>query len=643
MQQGLRIALALCLTFGALPLAADEPAWTPIGPDGGFMDTLATSPALPGWIFGGLAEPGPVLVRSTDRGRSWTVDDRLSRTGDLAIAANGRTIFAATETGLQRSTDRGATWAPSGPDAQGFRFAYTLVQTHPRRAGLVFAVRLEEEQRLHRSADGGATWTTDPAWPENIRALAFGPGDLVFAATDGRAFWRSTDAGRTWRPLGQGLPAGARMVALAIDPRHPGVLYTGLLATRRTLFKSTDGGATWRPSQRGLAVDGRPVQAVRDLVLDAADPSIVYAIVGISLFRSTDQGRNWTRLPPPPSEAVNDLEATGYGLLAATPSGIQLSTDRGLTWRPRNPSVAAARVLDLAFGSTGENPPHLYALAGGRLWRTTDRGASWRFFGPADDLDDPFFSGAPEMAAAPSDPRTVYISQDRTLARSTNGGQNWQYFQNPCRILSGLVVDPREASHLYATAHYLSGGCGVLPAALVESTDGGATWHQLLALEWRVLAVDPFDLGLYIQSASTGDLWHFPFSPSDTPRFAGLSAVAFVPSPLTPGLLWAARAGEVGRSQNGGITWHFSAAGLPAGATVTALAPDPVDPSTVYAGTAAQGVFKSTDAGATWSPVGTWPAGVSLHGGLLVDPTDPSILYAGTDVAGVLKLDHGDH
>jgi len=78
------------------------------------------------------------------------------------------------------------------------------------------------------------------------------------------------------------------------------------------------------------------------------------------------------------------------------------------------------------------------------------------------------------------------------------------------------------------------------------------------------------------------------------------------------------------------------------GAVIVTLALDPADPATLYAGIPAQGVFKSTDAGETWSPLEVWPTGVRFQGGLLVDLSDPSILYAGTDVAGVLTFDQED-
>lgn len=633
------MALALCPLLGAAaPAAADEPSWTPIGPEGGYIQTLAASPALPNQVFAGVLHPAAPVFRSRDRGRSWepaAAGLRGLSVEDLAVSANGRTVFAATGIALLRSTDRGATWVPAGPEPPA---GWSRVVTHPRRPGLVLALGLRIEWQIFRSADGGATWASDPAWPQDVLALALGPDDLAHAADSRGQVWKSTDAGRTWTRTGPGLPSSDRVAALAVDPRVPRILYAGLAGTRRTLFKSTDGGATWRPSQRGLAVDGKPVQAVRDIVLDAADPSIVYAVVGNAPFRSLDQGRTWARLPSPAGAVVTDLEPAGYGLLAGTPTGVHLSTDRGLTWRPRYAGLTATRVRELAVASRGEDPPRLYALADGRLFHTDDRGQSWRPLHPP-DLDDPSFFTSPSLAVAPGDPDTVWLSEDRTVARSTDGGLTWTSFRQPCALLSDLVADPRVPGLLYAHARGLS-GCSRTPFAVLRSEDGGATWSQVLAFDFGLLAVDPFDASLYIGQFTTGDLWRYPAGPSDTQLFLGLSATVLTPSPLVPGLLWVVRQStEVGRGQDGGRTWSFATMGLPAGVPVTGLTPDPADPSTVYAATARHGVFKSTDAGTTWSPVGTWPEGVPLFGGLVVDPADPSILYAGTDDAGVLRFD----
>jgi hypothetical protein len=68
---------------------------------------------------------------------------------------------------------------------------------------------------------------------------------------------------------------------------------------------------------------------------------------------------------------------------------------------------------------------------------------------------------------------------------------------------------------------------------------------------------------------------------------------------------------------------------------VAVLAIDPASPATVYAGTAA-GVFRSTDAGATWLGTNAGLSGPSVDA-LVIDPSNPSIVYAGVYGFGVFK------
>jgi len=83
---------------------------------------------------------------------------------------------------------------------------------------------------------------------------------------------------------------------------------------------------------------------------------------------------------------------------------------------------------------------------------------------------------------------------------------------------------------------------------------------------------------------------------------------------------------------------------------VTAIAVDPTDASTVYAGTVGGGVWKSTNSGATWKPISDLAPSLAI-GSLAIDPSNHLIVYAGTGAAndggrqfgaGVLKsLDGG--
>src|SRR5689334_15586247 len=76
--------------------------------------------------------------------------------------------------------------------------------------------------------------------------------------------------------------------------------------------------------------------------------------------------------------------------------------------------------------------------------------------------------------------------------------------------------------------------------------------------------------------------------------------LAFAPS--RPQALYAATAGGVFRSLDGGASWSESSFGLDPVALVSSLAVDPVHPLTVYA--LQDGVvFRSRDGGAAWLPV----------------------------------------
>ena len=100
-----------------------------------------------------------------------------------------------------------------------------------------------------------------------------------------------------------------------------------------------------------------------------------------------------------------------------------------------------------------------------------------------------------------------------------------------------------------------------------------------------------------------------------------ISALAI--DPLTPTTLYAGTPGGVFKSTDGGASW--SASGL---IKPSVLAIDPLTSTTLYAGSG--GVFQSTDGGASWSASGRlapWPGAVAA---LAIDPLTPTTLYAGT-------------
>jgi hypothetical protein len=123
---------------------------------------------------------------------------------------------------------------------------------------------------------------------------------------------------------------------------------------------------------------------------------------------------------------------------------------------------------------------------------------------------------------------------------------------------------------------------------------------------------------------------------------------ALAVDPVVSTRVYAGTARGVARSGDGGATWITSLGAPPnsdglapaiAVDVVNALAIDPVAATTVYAGTASEGVFKSLDGGVNWSLTSTGLVNLSV-GALAVDPLTPATVYAGT-AAGVYRSTNG--
>ena len=109
-------------------------------------------------------------------------------------------------------------------------------------------------------------------------------------------------------------------------------------------------------------------------------------------------------------------------------------------------------------------------------------------------------------------------------------------------------------------------------------------------------------------------------------RLGRLAAMAWVVVLVAVGSAGVAAAGANRWTTNG-----------PDGGGVFALAVDPGTPTTVYVGTDDSGVFKSIDAGGSWSAANT---GLTFLGvrALALDPATPTTVYAGTDGGSVFGI-----
>jgi photosystem II stability/assembly factor-like uncharacterized protein len=183
--------------------------------------------------------------------------------------------------------------------------------------------------------------------------------------------------------------------------------------------------------------------------------------------------------------------------------------------------------------------------------------------------------------------------------------------------ISHLVIDA-SGSTLYAAGN-----------GLFRSTDGGSSWKLLSVVGVQVVALDPTSPSTIYAGTASGVLRSTDGGESWSPAgLAGHNVNILAVDPVTPSTLYAA-AGDANiyKSTDAGQSWTTHAVGFPASAgppVVSALLLDPAAPSTLYVlQLVGPPLYKSTDGAETWSVVNPGPVWL-----LAIDPaTTPSTLY----------------
>jgi photosystem II stability/assembly factor-like uncharacterized protein len=336
------------------------------------LSSLATGPG--GTLLGARYAADGVL-RSTDGGFTWSPAGALADTINQLLFAGGR-HYAAGILGIWVSADGGTTWRPS---SQGLS-----ARTYKDLTAVGGALYVDAMEGLLASTDGGLSWrrVRNAARPEPPlgRILATVPG-AIYAATDPEVSFeyiaRSTDGGATWTPIDPGL-GGDRFV-LAVDPRHPNVLYAGSNMLNGPdqilchLAKSVDTGRTWTCLFSEASV-GRMIVEPTTSILYLPTGSDVAALVG-SRFERRDAG-----LPFHQTEAIAFDPKKAGTINSATSNGVFKTTDGGLLWKRSGQGIAAGtRMHSVAVDP--RRTATVYAGSNGRVYRSRNSGATWELLG----------------------------------------------------------------------------------------------------------------------------------------------------------------------------------------------------------------------------------------------------------------------
>ncbi len=488
----------------------------------------------------------------------------------------------------------------------------------------------------------------EPAWEEigpfsvggRVSALAVDAEDpgLILAGTLAGGIWRSTDGGRNWVPVSLWL-SSTPISAVAVDPADPKTIYagtgslsdTGLGNAALGVIKSTDGGVSWTaPELAG------PLAFVSTVLLWPGDSNRVLLGTDLGVRVSTDSGQRYrdVLVGTTVSTLVKDPLASGT-VVASTHSGLFRSDDQGETWTFVGPwPLAGSDTFGAgtsALALSGRSPGLLWAVVQvlkgvgvtdrTLLLRSTDGGATFTALGGPPSLCslDSGCGFGLSIAVDPADDSKVLLGGDR-LWSSSDGGTTWAAVAGdvvgPHQIVIGtdpvLVAGRSGVATLDAAWGSATARNDGLAITTIRSLDGSAEARP------RIVA-GTADRGVLI-GAGDGSSWNVTFA-------SGESAGSVRFDPLDSGRVYVSKgAGQLFRSEDAGATFTPILDGLDlsqAAGREAPIEPSSVETNTVYSGRLQ--LFRSTDAGTLWKPFR--PPGFPEITRIAASPTSPGRVY----------------
>lgn len=325
-----------------------------------------------------------------------------------------------------------------------------------------------------KTTDGGISWRPvfDKENVHAIGAVAIAPSDprVVYVGTGessirsnisiGNGIYKSTDGGETWSMVG--IENSGRVSRILIHPSNPDVAWVGALGhayapqKERGLYKTVDGGKTWK---QVLFVDENT--GVSDMVIDPTNPRILFAgLWQLSL-------KTWNRTSGGPG------------------SGLYMSKDGGDTWtRLKGAGLPEGAVGKIALSMTPAAPDRVYALIEtgdgvekigdkgetGELWRSDDKGKSWRMINANRNLTgrQAYYT---RVTASPDQINDVYFISS-TFFTSIDGGRSIEpimdFFGQPNWDHHEMWIDPTNGNRMAVAG---DGGISI-------SKNRAKTWHR---------------------------------------------------------------------------------------------------------------------------------------------------------------------
>lgn len=638
----------------------------------GRVASIAVVPDKPEIVYIGSAGGG--VWKSISGGTLFrpVFEDHTQSIGKIAIdPKNSETVWVGTGepwvrnsvgigTGIYKTTNGGTNWENKGlSDTE--RISDIVI--HPQNSDVVYVAALghlwnaNTERGLYKTSDGGKTWekilyiddntgcsdiAMDPRNPDVLYAAMWSfrryPWAFDSGFTGKSGLFKSTDGGKTWNPVKNGLPNETLgRMAIAVAPSNGDVIYLSVECKskeQKGLYLSTDAGASWKRVSTEMNMTVRPFY-FSNMVVDPKNDSIVMKC-GLNAVISEDRGDRFRSIDGSVHSDIHDIwinpNHTKH-LLVATDGGVYESFDRGHTFKMWM-NLPVSQFYHVSVDN--EEPYNVYGgLQDNGSWYAPSRKAGgitnsdwqssfggdgfWSFRHPVNK--DIIFSEYQGGNLVRYSKQTGRAKEIRPYPKE--GEDKFRFNWN-----SPIHLSPTNTNRMYFGAQYL-----------FRSDDMGDSWARISP---DLSTNDPEKQ----KQAQSGGL---TIDNSTAENHCTIYTIA--ESPKDGNTIWAGTDdGNLHVTANGGQSWSnvvVNIAGLPKNTWVSYVEAGTHDKNTAFVtfdghrtGDMKTYVYKTTDLGKTWTSLAT--PDIQGHAFCIrQDLVNPDLLFLGAEFGLFISVDGG--
>lgn len=646
-----------------------------IGPAvmGGRITAIDAVVKDPRFLYVGTAGGG--IWKSNNGGASFKpiFDKYIQSIGALTIdQEHPETIYAGTGesnmrnsvsigNGMYKSTDGGENWTRIGLDSTEHISRIVLAPKDPNTLYVAAPGPLwssSPHRGLYKSTDGGKSWTKllyiddktgcaevliDPNNPEIVYASMWQFRRTPFSFASGGpgcGLYKSTDGGKSWNKLTNGLPTGEiGRIAMTLAPSDPNKLFAIVEAKKTSLYLSTDAGATWSERSSNGNVEARPFY-FSTIAVDPKDAKRVYR-PSFSLSISDDGGLSWTESNNSSGWVHSDHHAIWINpnnpsqLYLGTDGGVYMSLDKGNNFIFLN-NIPVSQFYHVAIDKA--DPYNVYgglqdngswvapsqSIGGIENGDWTNVGGGDGFWVQPDPLDSTIVYSEYQGGNAWRVNRVTNEYPD-IQPKEQPGDPKFRYNWN-----TPIYISPNNPNTLYMASQFL-----------FRSTNKGAKWERISP---DLTTNDPAKQKQEESGGVTTDN-------SSAENHCTIFTIAETPG--NGNMIWVGTDdGNLQFSKDAGKSWTLVSPvvkGLPAKIWISSIEPSRFDQNTVYVtldnhmyGDMRTYAVVTRDLGQTWSLLNTVELNAGYAHKIREDLVNPKLLFLGTEFGLYLTVDGGN-